>query len=491
MLLFRKVLDRLGEASIYRRLADILLVQDEWTQAKTYYEKALPLFIAEREPIGQANAFFGLGRIRFELGEHDQGIRDVQQAAALYHSAWDKESAHRAELSLAQMQVRLEHPEVDVVLDFGRADWAKRRQLLTEHADLLLSDQIEAIFDMLVAANPDADAVRAVEELRTLLRRCRTWGVDAVFYFELQMRLGEGIDIPSEYEPAVMQAATLLSRQEEDDTALEQAVQVMETLLHRLTAAAPPLFEAALLRDLAEAMQALPSNHPTRKLEQIEAYYREALPQYQAADRAISVAFIQRSLGDVLSEQGRYEEALEPLQAAIQVLQAQERYKSEVVWALSAYASALDSLGRTEEALTAYAQAITLLPDTPPLLRDRAETLIHVRQLDEAEADLARAVELDGNEDSPYLWFRRAQLAVARGEGLLARQMLDELLKRSPTEDVMFLRAQSAWLQGNLPAAQEGLRRAFEKANAGEQAAMRRELEQLMGEHPDLAGLSG
>ena len=362
--------------------------------------------------------------------------------------------------------------------------------MLADHANILLNEAIETIFDELLAANEDAGARHALEDVRTLLRRCRTWGIDTVFYFALYMRLGDSVAIPAEYEPGVMQVATLLSRQGEDQTVLEQAIEAMKALLERLTIDTPPLFKAALQRDLAERLQALLANHVARQLEKIEAYYREALPIYQAADRPISVAYIQRSLGDLLNEQGRYEESLEPLQAAIQGLQAREEYKGEAAWTLSSYASVLDNLGRTEEAIAAYTQAIILLPDTPPLLHNRAEALIHARRLDEAEADLARAFELDGNEDSSYLWFRRAQVAVARGDGLLADQMLDEVLKRAPSEDVIFLQAQSAWLRGDLDAAQEELRRAFDKASPGERTAMRRELERLLTDHPDLPGLS-
>jgi tetratricopeptide (TPR) repeat protein len=193
-------------------------------------------------------------------------------------------------------------------------------------------------------------------------------------------------------------------------------------------------------------------------------------------------------LGDTLSEQGDYEEAVESLKTAIEGLKADEYRKDDTAWALWSYASALDNRGRTEEALAAYAEAMTLLPDTPALLRNRADVLIHARRLDEAEADLARAIELDGNENSSYLWFRRAQLAIARGNGLLADQMLDEVIKRNPIEDVLLQRAQSAWLRGDLNAAQDGLRQALEKANPGDGVVIRREMMRLLDEHPNVPG---
>jgi predicted Zn-dependent protease len=78
------------------------------------------------------------------------------------------------------------------------------------------------------------------------------------------------------------------------------------------------------------------------------------------------------------------------------------------------------------------------MPDSASLYRNRAEISIHARQLQEAEADLAYATNLDGNEDSPYLWYRLAQLAVARGEGVLADQMLDEIMKRDTSFDMAY-----------------------------------------------------
>ncbi len=327
-----------------------------------------------------------------------------------------------------------------------------------------------------------------LEELRVLLRRCRTWGVDATFYLELQMRLGDGVAIPAAYEDAVMQAAGMLTRRGEDSEALGQAVEVIEALVRSLPSDLEGLFRGALLRDLADTMLALPEKHPLRRLEAAEAYYREALPVYEAADRPISLAFIRRALGDVLSEQGRYDEAVKTLQAAIQGFKEDEARSSDTVWALSAYASALDRLGRQEEALTAYDEAIALLPDSAPLLRNRAETLISLRRLEQAETDLAQAIELDGNENSPYLWFRRAQLAIARGDAGLAEQMIEEVLNRNVSFDVLLVQAQSAWLRRDLDTAQEKLRQALGQANQGERPAMRRDMEHLLEEHPELPG---
>ena len=109
--LYRAERNRLGEASVYRRLGDMFLAQEDRAQARTYYELALPLFVAEREPLGQANTLIDLGRIRFELGEHEQGMRDLQEAARLYRLVREEKWAGRAEQYLAEMRSRMKEPE--------------------------------------------------------------------------------------------------------------------------------------------------------------------------------------------------------------------------------------------------------------------------------------------------------------------------------------------------------------------------------------------
>lgn len=43
-----------------------------------------------RESIEQGRTLVGLGRARFELGDHQQGMKDVQRAAELYRRIQDK-----------------------------------------------------------------------------------------------------------------------------------------------------------------------------------------------------------------------------------------------------------------------------------------------------------------------------------------------------------------------------------------------------------------
>ncbi|MDQ2886276.1 MAG: tetratricopeptide repeat protein [Chloroflexota bacterium] len=459
--LYRAERSQLGEANIYQSIVSMFVEQQNWAQSQAYCEQALPLYIAERDVLGQANTLHLLGRSLFELGEYQQAIGHMQQAIERFHRVQDKEWEEYAQQDLAEMQARLELAESSsdqkvalsketwhallTLLQFWNADLDTRYQLLKEQASLLLSESVASLFMPLqkmisVMIDSEDGAREIVERVKTLLLRCRTWGPDVALYFAAYMRVGDNIEIPTAYEDTVRQVATLLAHQQGDD--MERAVALMQDMLDRLTADAPALFEAALLCDLAKTKSSLPGDHPAYNLAVIEAHYREALPLFETAQRPLNVVLIQRSLTTLLSEQGRYQEALEPLKATIQLLQAEEKDEEDTAWTLSDYAYTLGKLGRLEEALSAYGEAIRLLPDEPILYRNRAETLIQVRRLDEAEADLARAVELAGNEESAYLWMRRTQLAIARGDSALAEQMVAETVARDEKLDVTFLQAQ-------------------------------------------------
>src|SRR5207302_8625256 len=116
---------------------------------------------------------------------------------------------------------------------------------LTGHAELLIRRLVEPAFARLLEAYEDEVAIHELERLRALLRRCSTWGIDPAWYLALGMRLGDDIDISDEYEAAVMHVADLLSRQQEDNTALEQAIESMQTLLSSLSGETSGLFRAA------------------------------------------------------------------------------------------------------------------------------------------------------------------------------------------------------------------------------------------------------
>jgi len=381
-------------------------------------------------------------------------------------------------------------PVIEQIIAFANSSPEAQQQTLTTAPGALLDAQVEAALDLMQMQSDEAEPRATLDHWRILLRRCRQWGVEPTLYLSHRMRLGDSIPIPPEHEAAILQTAMQLTQAGDDPSRIAEAGQALQDITDQTSPAGTMLFRAALLRDLADTLLRLPPTHPVRDLAQLTRYYQEAIAGYAAAERPISVAYSQRSLGNVLEEQGQYREALAPLQAAAQALQDHDRDSAS--GAYSTYASALANLGDIAGALAAHDQAVELEPAAAFLLCNRATARIQARQLAAAEADLAQAVQLDGHEDSPYLWARRAQIAIARGNGTLADQLLDEVAKCNPPArlELAMWRAQSAWLRGDVYQAQQLLYQALLAANAGQRSTGQREWEQLFADYPQHAGIA-
>ncbi len=185
--LFKAVQSQLGQANVYMSIADMFLAQKDWELARNYYEQALPLFIVEQDPLGQANTLIDLGRVRFELGDHDQGIKDVQQAAVLYRSLQNDEWARRAELYLTQMRARLSQSheednepvspeETEILQAFVNANSPQDILQLVRQQPQLLKDQWFAMIEALIAAQQDEGAKRHLSERFDTLKQIRDAG---------------------------------------------------------------------------------------------------------------------------------------------------------------------------------------------------------------------------------------------------------------------------------------------------------------------------
>lgn len=162
-----------------------------------------------------------------------------------------------------------------------------------------------------------------------------------------------------------------------------------------------------------------------------------------------------------------------------------EQHRDDYVTALIALGGALQKLWRLDAARQHYDTCVDLLPESSFVYRNRAEVHILQRQLDLAQADLQRAVALDGDETSPHLWYRRAQIAVAQGDGSAALTHLKAVLERDASFDVHDVRAQAAWLDADFETAREALAHALADSTAGDQAALRHEFALLVSEQPD------
>jgi tetratricopeptide (TPR) repeat protein len=227
--------------------------------------------------------------------------------------------------------------------------------------------------------------------------------------------------------------------------------------------------------------------HQQGRYEEAQQFYSEVPTISEQLGDLDKQANTLHNLGAIAEMQGHYEKAQRFYDDSLTIskqLDNQELCVSN----LSNLGAIAETQGYYEKTEQFYSEALTLLPDNALLHRNHAQALIYARRLEEAEADLAQPAALDGHENNPYLWDYRAKIAIVRGEGFLADQLLDEVVKREASFDVALQRAQAAWLQGGLKAAQEAFEQVWENANLGERVAMRREMEHLLEEHPELPG---
>ena len=146
-----------------------------------------------------------------------------------------------------------------------------------------------------------------------------------------------------------------------------------------------------------------------------------------------------------------YATALKSFEAAGIASEDSRDGQAVAIWQQAAEAALIHE--KPEEALRYLSRAIagpggiTLSPRAEAALRlTRAETLVDLKRLDEADADLARAVELD--PEIPGGWLLKATLARYRADWPAAEAALLEATKRAPEDPAVLFEA------GNIASAQ-------------------------------------
>jgi len=175
---------------------------------------------------------------------------------------------------------------------------------------------------------------------------------------------------------------------------------------------------------------------------------RTALAEGSGAE---AVQWTQRAIDIHASNQSRYDVALDcqTLAEAYKVIDrpedAIEALRRSILlyaeidlidWANSVRTSLgnlLEELGRVEESLNVYGEAVSAQPEAAWLRRNYAEGLTKSQRLAEAAEQLDRAEELQ--PDAPYLALRRAELAQAQGDRTQAAAWASEALRRQPDWD--------------------------------------------------------
>ncbi len=159
----------------------------------------------------------------------------------------------------------------------------------------------------------------------------------------------------------------------------------------------------ALLR-LNQAERAQP--YFARAAEQFEQIgMKEFAVQCRAMVQNIQAAMV-LAHANSLSDKKDYAQAVIEYQRVVEIMPSIEAWNG--------LGNTLESLERYDEAFDAYSHALALELDAPYLIRNRANVLLNLNRLEEAERDIARAVELDA--DNFYTHARQGELALRRGE---------------------------------------------------------------------------
>ena len=268
-------------------------------------------------------------------------------------------------------------------------------------------------------------------------------------------RIGNSLD-----QANVLQAqGDVLSFQDKRDEALEKYARA----LGLFQAVGDRLGEANVLQAQGDVLRIL------REYTQAEEHYQQALALYQLTgarqgeansflglgrlalaqeDWPVARSMTEEAVARHTANQDRYSTALDcetlaqactgagDSEAAMSALRIAASNYSEI-GLLDRAASVLTNLGnlfdeaeRLEDGLEIYVEAAALLPDAGWLQRNVADSLIRIVRLDEAEAQLDRAAQIE--PDAPYLALHRAALAKARGDRAAGREWAEEALRRSP-----------------------------------------------------------
>lgn len=161
------------------------------------------------------------------------------------------------------------------------------------------------------------------------------------------------------------------------------------------------------------------------RLEEAEGHFREALAVYRASDYRSGVGYALGNLGRVAARSGRHAEALELLAEARGIFA--EIGEDLMVLEMDARAAEClllrgdgEARDRAEEALDRARRAGEVAPQTPMLLRVLGYAAMRAGDLDEAEMHLAESLETarrrGAEHEAAFTLQARAALAAMRGE---------------------------------------------------------------------------
>jgi Flp pilus assembly protein TadD len=155
--------------------------------------------------------------------------------------------------------------------------------------------------------------------------------------------------------------------------------------------------------------------------------YRSAVSIWQTVVSAVPRNFrAQGNLGAALQEQGRLEEAVEPLRRAIAI-------RPDYAFAHTTLGVVLARLGKLDEAAAAHEAAVRVRPDYVVARLNLASVRLERGELDAASAGLEAVRQLA--PDDPDLHAKRGVLLLRRGRNAEAAIELERAVALRPTPD--------------------------------------------------------
>ena len=368
-----QVKDRPLEASAHNNLGLVYDERGDYQRSLPNYQQALELFRAVNHPLGEGQALGNIGGVYLLLGEYREGAKYYQQALEIDEAHKFKRPASQDLGDLALCQLGLGRPQ-EAVRTFDRAlalareagfkeeeaDWHKGKGsalLRLGKYDLAREEYQQALLvyeraglkrELIEALNDDGtlhaqlgDSLSAEKDYRRAVELARAIGHPAGVTANL-MSLGDLEWRRQRYD----QAATLYGE------AFEGAQKNGEK-----NAMANSLIQLALaLRHQGRIREAIPKA-------------QQALEITRSTGARLAVAQALYALAELARRSGDQTKALEYYQAGEKI--AQPANDTELGWQLAyGRGQALEALGRNEEAVAAYRQAVNIIEGVRNQLRE-------------------------------------------------------------------------------------------------------------------------
>ncbi len=215
--------------------------------------------------------------------------------------------------------------------------------------------------------------------------------------------------------------------------------------------------------------------------------YRQALELFRAVGDRLGEAYTLKAIGDLAVDEEKYDLARSLFEQALLLFETLD-LPARQAGVFNSIANIYEKQKDYQTAIQIYSQALERHASAY-ILRNRALQYIHLKNLDRADEDIKSAELLE--PEHPYLFLRKGQLALLRGQYAEAVPLLQSAIKRFPwLSEAYFSLGITDLHLGNPAEALEEYRRGLEFVSKSEELEdALQELEELQTEKPDLPGV--